>query len=128
MAIIYEANVKNARLNIVSQMIGNTGVLEIGDSSFATVLARVPLDNTAANAAVNGVLTFRNFPRSDTFADGTGIAANARILTANSGLPTSNTIISGLTVGTSASDIVLDSTNITAGQTITINSAVITHA
>jgi hypothetical protein len=33
-----------------------------------------------------------------------------------------------LTVGTSASDINLDSVSITSGQTVTITSATITHA
>ena len=37
-------------------------------------------------------------------------------------------IIIGLTVGLSGADIVLDSLSITAGQTVTINTAVITHA
>ncbi len=38
------------------------------------------------------------------------------------------TVISGLTVGLAAEDIVLDSVSITAGQTVTITSATITHA
>jgi hypothetical protein len=37
-------------------------------------------------------------------------------------------IITGLTVGLSGADVILDSLSITAGQTVTINSAVFTHA
>ena len=62
--------------------------------------------------------------KSDTSADNTGTAAAARIRTA----PAGTDIITGLTVGTSASDINLDSVSITAGQTVTINSATVTHA
>lgn len=51
-------------------------------------------------------------------------AAAARIRTASGGTD----VITGLTVGLSASDIILDSVGITAGQTVTINSASITHA
>jgi hypothetical protein len=87
------------------------------------VLATINLGNPAGTSA-SGVLTFSGFPRSDTSADATGAAAAARIRTASGGTD----IITGLTVGTSGSDINLDSTSITVGQTVTINSATITHA
>ncbi len=53
----------------------------------------------------------------------TTTAAAARIRDSNS-----TDIITGLTVGTSATDIILDNTSINTGQTVTINSATITHA
>jgi hypothetical protein len=90
----------------------------------AVILATIALGNPAAAGASGGVLTFSGFPRSDTSADNTGTAAAARIRTASGGTD----IVTGLTVGVSASDINLDSTSITAGQTVTINSATITHA
>jgi hypothetical protein len=37
-------------------------------------------------------------------------------------------IVNNLTVGTSASDVVLNSLSITNGQTVTISSGTITHA
>ena len=124
MAIIYTTAVKNARLDAVTAAIGATGVLEIGTTGMATVLAVIALGNPAAASASGAVLTFSGFPRSDTAADATGVAAAARIRTASGGID----IITGLTVGTSGSDINLDSTNITTGQTVTINSASITHS
>jgi hypothetical protein len=63
-------------------------------------------------------------PQSDTSADNTGIAAAARIRTASGGTD----VVTGLTVGTSGTDIVLDNLNIATGQTVSINSAAITHA
>jgi hypothetical protein len=124
MAVTYTTAVKNARLDAVTTAIGATGVLEIGTTGMASVLATISLNNPAAAGAASGVLTLSGFPKSDTSADNTGTAAAARIRTASGGTD----IITGLTVGTSGSDINLDSTSITSGQTVTINSATITHA
>lgn len=123
MAVNYTNAVKDARLNAVITAIGTAGVLEIGTTGMASVLATINLGNPAGTASA-GVLTFSGFPRSDTSADATGTAAAARIRTATGGTD----IVTGLTVGTSGTDVILDSTSITAGQTVTINSAVITHA
>lgn len=124
MAVTYTTAVKNARLDAVTTAIGTTGVLEIGTTGMASVLATIALGNPAAAGASGAVLTLSGFPRSDTSADATGTAAAARIRTATAGTD----IITGLTVGLSGSDINLDSLSITAGQTVTINSATITHA
>jgi hypothetical protein len=122
-AVTYTTAVKNARLDAVVTAIGTTGVLEIGTTGMASVLVTINLNNPAGTTS-GGVLTFSGFPKSDTSADNTGTAAAARIRTASGGTD----IITGLTVGLSASDIVLDSLSITAGQTVTISSATITHA
>lgn len=123
MAVTYTTAVKNARLDAVIAAIGTTGVLEIGTTGMASILATIALGNPAGTSA-SGVLTFSGFPRSDTAADNTGTAAVARIRTATGGTD----IITGLTVSTSGADINLDTLSITAGQTVTINSAAITHA
>jgi len=123
MAVTYTTAVKNARLDAVVTAIGSTGVLEIGTTGMASILATISLNSTAGTTS-GGVLTFSGFPKSDTSADATGTAAAARIRTASGGTD----IVTGLTVGTSGSDINLTSTSITAGQTVTISSATITHA
>jgi len=123
MSVTYTTAVKNARLDAVSTAIGATGVLEIGTAGMASILATINLNSTAGTSS-SGVLTFAGFPKSDTSADATGTAAAARIRTGIGGTD----IVTGLTVGLSASDINLDSVSITAGQTVTINSATITHA
>ncbi len=124
MAVNYTTAVKNARLDAVTTAAGTTAVLEIGTSAMGTVLATIALGNPIAAGASGGILTLSGFPRSDTSADNTGTAAAARIRTASGGTD----IVTGLTVGTSGSDINLDSVSITAGQTVTISSATITHA
>ena len=123
MAVTYTTSVKTARMQAVLNAVGSTGVLEIGTTGMATVLATIALDSTPGSVT-NGVWTIFSSAKSDTSADNTGTAAAARIRTASGGTD----IITGLTVGTSGTDIVLDSTSITAGQTVTLNSATITHA
>lgn len=127
MAVTYTAAVKNARLDAVTTAAGATAVLEIGTSALSGgtgVLATIALNNPIAAGAAAGVLTLSGFPKSDTSADATGTAAKAQIRTGGG-----TDIITGLTVGLSASDIILDSLSITAGQTVTINaSPTITHA
>jgi hypothetical protein len=126
MAIVYTTAVKNARLDAVTAQIdagSAAGVLQIGTTSMASILAEITLSDPSAAAASGGVLTLSGFPKSDTSENNTGTAAAARIRDSN-GVD----IITGLTVGTSASDINLDSVSITSGQTVTITSATITHA
>ena len=122
MAVTYTTAVKNDRLTAVATAAGATAVLEIGTTAMASILATIPLDNPIGTAS-GGVLTL-TMPQSDTSADATGTAAAARIRTTTAGTD----IITGLTVGLSAADVILDSLSITAGQTVTINSAAITHA
>lgn len=126
MAIVYTTAVKNARLDAVTAQIdagAGAGVLQIGTTGMASILAEITLNDPSAASASGGVLTFSGFPKSDTSANNTGTAAEARIRDSN-GVD----IITGLTVGTTGSDINLDSVSITSGQTVTITSATITHA
>ena len=128
MAITYSTAVKTARMTAVRDQIdagGAAGKLEICSAAYASILATIPLGYSGASTGtVSGaVLTLSGFPRSDTSADNTGTAAIARIRTS-----ANVDVITGLTVGLSGSDINLDSLSITAGQTVTINSAAITHA
>lgn len=125
MAVTYSTAAKNARLDAVATLIdaGAAGKLKIRDSG-NVVLATFTLADPCAAAAASGILTFDFDPDiSDSSADATGTAANAIITDASD-----TTVISGLTVGTSGTDIVLDSVSITAGQTVTITTASITHA
>ncbi len=121
MPVIYSTSLKNTRMGDVVTAIGTTGVLQIGTTGMGTVLATIPLANPAGTVS-GGVLTF-TMPQSDTNADATGTAAEARVRTSAGGTD----VITGLTVGTSGANINLSSVGITAGDTVTINSATITH-
>lgn len=123
MAVVYSTAVKNSRLTVVRDAIdagAAAGYLEIGTTGMGTVLATIPLADPSGSVA-SGVLTF-TMPQSDTNADATGTAAEARIKDSDG-----TVIVSGLTVGTSGANINLSSVGITAGDTVTINSAAITH-
>lgn len=125
MAVTYTTAVKTARMQAVADQIdagASPGKLKIRDSG-NVVLATLTLADPCGTAAA-GVLTLDFDPDiSDTSADASGTAANA-IITDSA----DTTVISGLTVGTSGTDIILDSTSITAGQTVTITAGTITHA
>lgn len=124
MAVVYTNAVKVARMAAVVSQAGTTAVLEIGTTGMASVLATFTLNNPIAGAATGaGVLSLSGFPKNATAA-ASGTAAAARIRTATGGTD----IVTGLTVGTSAADVILDSVSITASQTVTLNSATLTHA
>lgn len=126
MAVTYSNTVKQARMTAVRDQIdggSGPGILEIGTAAMGTTLATITLGDPSGTVAGAGVLTLSGFPRSDTAADATGTAAAARIRDSNG-----NVVISGLTVGLSGTDVILDSLSITSGQTVTINSVVFTHA
>lgn len=125
MAVIYAADVKNDRMTAVRDQIdagAGPGILEIGTTGMALVLATITL-NDPSGTVTGGVLTFSGTPLSDVSADNTGTAAEARIRDSNN-----NDVVTGLTVGTGGQNVVLDSTSITAGQTLTITSATLTHS
>lgn len=126
MAVTYSIAVKTARMAAVIAQIdagAGPGTLEIGTTGFASTLAVLTLADPSGSAA-SGVLTFDFDPDiSDTSANATGTAAEARIKDSDG-----TVIISGLTVGLSAADIILDSLSITAGQTVTLTTGTITHA
>lgn len=121
MAVTYNTTLKNTRMTSVVTAIGASGKIEIGTAGMASVLATIALGNPAGTVS-GGVLTLSGFPRSDTSADNTGTAAAARIRDGSN-----VDIITGLTVGTSGADIILDTLSITSGQTVQLTSANITH-
>ena len=126
MAVTYSAAVKQARLEAVIAKIdaaASAGTLEIGTTGMASVLATLNLADPCGSAS-GATLTFDFDPDiSDTSADDSGTAAEARIKDGDG-----TVCISGLTVGTSGADIILDSVAITAGQTVTLTTGTITHA
>lgn len=124
MAVTYSNTVKDSRMTQVLNAIDGgvaAGYIEICNAGYANVLATITLADPCGSVA-SQALTF-TMPRSDTSADFTGTAAIARIKDS-----AGNICVSGLTVSTSGADINLTSLLITAGDTVTINSGVITHA
>lgn len=135
MAVTYSTALKSNRMQLVADLIaGKTvasstgtataGSLVVGTSSLSGatgVLATFTLGTTPGTVS-SGVLTISGTPLTAT-ASATGTAAKAEFRD-NSG----NVIVSGLTVGTSGADIIINATAISAGQTVTLSSGSITHS
>jgi hypothetical protein len=121
MAVVYATTLKNTRMGDVVTAIGTAGKIKIGTAAMASVLAQISLANPAGTVN-NGVLTFAGVPLTEQSADANGTAAAAQVVDS-----AGDVIISGLTVSSSSGDIILSSTNIVAGQPVTITAASITH-
>ena len=124
MSVTYAADVKTSRMQAVLDQIDagtGAGYIEIGTAAMASVLATIVLSDPAGS--VSGSVLTLTMPKSDTDADATGTAAEARIRDSDA-----NDVVTGMTVGTAATDVILDSVSITAGQTVTLNTATLTHA
>lgn len=125
MSVIYSTAMKTARMQAVANTIdagAGAGKLEIL-SAADVLLAEFQLTEPCGSVA-GDVLSFDFDPDiSDVSANNSGTAAKAQIKD-GSGVAQ----ITGLTVGTSGTDVIVDSVNITAGQTVTITLGTITHA
>jgi hypothetical protein len=134
MAVVYSSTLKNNRMQLVADLTAGkvaaastgtaaAGSLVIGTSALSGgtgVLATIALSTTPGTVST-GVLTLSGVPLS-VAASASGTAAKAE-LRDNGGNP----IVTGLTVGTSAADIIINSTTITSGQTVTCTAGTITH-
>jgi hypothetical protein len=127
----YAVTTKNAKLDAITTAIGNAGILKIyagsqpanpdaGDGG-ATVLATLTCGSPFAAGAASGVLTASAITQ-DSSADGTGTAAWFRITTSGGTAKVDGT------VGTSGTDLILDSVSITATQVVSVTSLTITSA
>ena len=124
MAVIYAAAVRTARLQAVVDAIdaGTAGKLKLytaGDTLLATFTLADPCGVVAGD-----ILTFDCDPDITVAAADTGTVTKATITTSADAV-----IVSGLTVGLvgASPNIVVDSTSITAGQTVSFNTGTITH-
>lgn len=134
MSVVYSTTLKNNRMQLVADLIAGkvqasstgtatAGTLVIGTSALSGatgLLATFTLSTTPGTVSA-GVFTVAGIPLTAT-ASATGTAAKAEFRD-NSG----NVIVTGLTVGVSSSDIIINATAISSGQTVTLSSATITH-
>lgn len=125
MSITYNTTVKNNRLTQVLNALdagAGDGVLVIGTSALSGatgVLVTITLTKPSATVAA-GVLTLSGVPITAT-AGAAGTAAKAELRDS-----AGTVVASGLTVGTSGTDIVINSTSISNGESVTLNSGTIT--
>lgn len=124
MAVTYASALKADRLNaVITRLDAQSGnaILKIGTSGMASTLVSVSLAKPCATVS-GGVLTFSGLPKSAT-ATGAGTAAAAQ-LTDSAG----TVWVDGLTVGVSGTNVIIDNTSISVGQTVNFNAtSTITH-
>jgi hypothetical protein len=123
MAIQLSTTVRNARLDAIETAIGTAAIMRIrtgavpancGAADSGTVVATLTLPTDWMAAASSGSKALLG-TWQDASADATGTAAHFRIY--DSGGSTCH--MQG-TVGTSASDLIVDSTSFTSGQQFTV--------
>lgn len=127
MALGMSTALRNARLDAITTAVGASGRLRIYDGTrpatggtATTLLAELTLNATFAPAASGGVLTL-NAITADSSADATGTATWGRITTSG------GTFVADCSVGTSGTDIVLNTASIVAGANVAVTSAVLTE-
>jgi hypothetical protein len=129
MALSYSTAIRNAQLDQITTAVGTTAKLRIysgtrpanvAASITGTLLAELTCNATFAPAASGGVLTLNSIT-SDASADATGTATHFRLW--NSAATTA--MIDG-DVGTSGSDLNLNSTSLTIGGSVAVTSFTIT--
>jgi hypothetical protein len=119
MSVTYATSLKTTRMTAVVTAVGAAGRLIIGTSGMAATLATLPLANPMGTVS-GAVLTVTTTGVSAS-ATGTGTAAAAKITDGT------NDLITGLTVGVSASDIIISNTSVNTGQTVSLTSGSLTH-
>lgn len=131
MAIQLSTAVRNARLDSVETTISTSAVLKIrtgappadvATADSGTVLATLSLPSDWLAAASSGAKA-KSGTWSDTSADASGTAGHFRIYASDG----TTAHIQG-TVGTSGTDMIVDSVSFTAAQSFTINSFTLSDA
>lgn len=124
MSVVYSTAVKNTRMDAVTTAIGASGKLVIGTSALSGatgVLSTTTLGSSAFGASSSGVITLSGVPLTAAIA-ANGTAAKAEIRTSADVV-----IVSGLTVGTSGTDIVVGNVTFQTGTNVVISSGTLTH-
>lgn len=119
----YATDVRNRRLQVVIDAIGEGGLLKIGTQGMETTLSVVKLPTPAFTAPSNGEMSLSGKFNLDPRARGTGLARSAQITTASGKI-----VIDGLTAGKSGTEIELTSDEIQEGQEVRIAAGTIVHA
>jgi hypothetical protein len=124
MAVTYANTLKNTRMQAVISAVdaaAGFGSMEIGTAAFAATLVSVILVKPSFTVGAQ-LITMNGVPLTGVAA-ASGTAAAARIKDGNG-----NIIVSGLTVGTTAADVIINNAAVTSGATVTITSGTITHS
>lgn len=120
MAVSLATTLRNNRADQITSFAGNGAKLRLYTAG-AAQLVELVCGSPLAPAASSGVITLNSITTGT--ASGTGTATNASLYKADG----TTLVMSGLTVGTSGSNINLSSTSISTGDSVAISSASITE-
>lgn len=127
MALAFSSTLRNARADAITTAAGASAKLRIYDGSrpatggtVTTLLAELTCNATFAPGASGGVLTL-NAITNDSSADATGTATWFRLVTSG------NTFVMDGNVGTSGSDLNLNTTSLVIGGPVAVTSFVTTE-
>jgi len=128
MALAFSTTLRNSRLDQITSAVGASGFLRIYDGTrpatggtATTLLAELTCNATFAPAASGGVLTL-NAITQDSSANATGTATWFRLVTSG------GTFVVDGNVGTSGSDLNLNTTSIVTAAAVSVTSFTITEA
>lgn len=121
MAITLNTTLRNARSTAIVTEAGASAVIKLYTATYATLLGTLTCSATLGTVST-GVLTF-NAITQDSSADATGTFALARLYKSDG----TTMVIEGLSVGTAATDIIMNAAASTAGAAISMTSATITE-
>jgi hypothetical protein len=128
MALAFSTTLRNNRLDQITTAVGASGFLRIYSGSrpatggaTTTLLAELTCNATFAPGASGGVLTLNSIT-ADASANATGTATWFRIVTSG------GTFVMDGDVGTSGSDLNLNTTSIVSGANVSVTSFTITEA
>ena len=119
MAVSFATTLRNNRADQITSFAGNGAKLRLYTAG-AVQIVELVCGSPLASAASGGVLTFNSITAGT--AGATGTATNASLYKSDG----TTLVMSGLTVGTSGSNINLSSVAITNGDSVSIASATIT--
>jgi hypothetical protein len=134
MAIQFNAATRNARLDTIESTNGTSCSMEIrtgaqpatcATASSGSILATINLPSDWLAAASAGSKAIAGGPWTDSSADGTGTAAHFRVYNSQATKDGTTCFIQG-TVGTSATDMIVDSVSFTAGQQFQVTAFTLT--
>jgi hypothetical protein len=127
MALGYAVGLRNAQLDAITTFAGNSGFIRIYDGTrpstggtATTLLAELTCNATFAGSASSAVLTL-NAITQDSSANATGTATWFRLVKSDG-----TTHVMDGNVGTSGSDLNLNTTSIVSGAAVSITSFTIT--
>lgn len=120
MAISMAMTLRNNRLDQITSFAGGSAKLELFTAG-ATLIVTCVCNATFAPAASGGVLTLNAITSGTAIA--TGTVTNATLYKSDG----TTVVLSGLTVGTSGSNVNLSSVLVSTGDSVVISSATITE-